>query len=169
MKITIENNKERQTAKVVIDTESCHYPYAIREAIELALKLDGHDEETINEIFGRSPNKVCKEKEEISEELHSIANEDSIFNKEAGEKDINTTGDYVAIDFSKNKRVDYFHTEDAALHHVITLGEEHWAVTTRSRWAEFCNLAELVGGLDPRLFLGLEDNIKTSFEGLCEE
>ena len=29
----------------------CYYPYAIRESIELALKLDGYSEDTIDEVF----------------------------------------------------------------------------------------------------------------------
>ena len=63
MIITINRtNEERQTAIVTIDTKSCNYPYAIREALELALKLDGYDKETINEIFGIMPDVCCEEK-----------------------------------------------------------------------------------------------------------
>jgi len=53
MKIIIDRNTpdSRQSAVVEIDTKYCHYPYAIREAIELALKLDGYSEETIDEVF----------------------------------------------------------------------------------------------------------------------
>jgi hypothetical protein len=63
MKIVIEPNKgERQTPEVIIDTTHCHYPYAIRDAIKLALELDGYDNETINEVFGWGmPDKECKE------------------------------------------------------------------------------------------------------------
>lgn len=40
MIITVKNKDgERQKPIVTIDTETCHYPYAIREAIELALML----------------------------------------------------------------------------------------------------------------------------------
>jgi hypothetical protein len=54
MKITIDRtNEQRQTPIVIIDTKSCNYPYAIREALELALKLDGYTDNTINEVFGR--------------------------------------------------------------------------------------------------------------------
>jgi hypothetical protein len=59
MKITINRtNEERQTAIVTIDTKSCNYPYAIREALELALKLDGYSNDTIDEVFQR--NQDCK-------------------------------------------------------------------------------------------------------------
>jgi hypothetical protein len=62
MKIVIEPNKgERQTPEVIIDTTHCYYPYAIRDAIKLALELDGYDNETINEVFGGSmTDKECK-------------------------------------------------------------------------------------------------------------
>ena len=61
MIITINRtNEERQTAIVTIDTKSCNYPYAIRETLELALKLDGYSDNTIDEVFGR--NQDCKKK-----------------------------------------------------------------------------------------------------------
>jgi hypothetical protein len=54
MKIEINrNDSETQTPIIIIDTKTCHYPYAIRNAIELALELDGYTKETINEVFGR--------------------------------------------------------------------------------------------------------------------
>ena len=55
MKIIIDRNTpdSRQSAVVEIDTKHCYYPYAIREAIELALKLDGYDERTIDDVFCR--------------------------------------------------------------------------------------------------------------------
>lgn len=38
MKIEINRNEsERETPMITIDTKTCHYPYAIRNAIELAL------------------------------------------------------------------------------------------------------------------------------------
>jgi hypothetical protein len=54
MVIIIDKKGEHQSPKITIDTKECHYPYAIRESIELALKLDGHEEDMIKEIFGRS-------------------------------------------------------------------------------------------------------------------
>jgi len=61
MIITINRtNEERQIAIVTIDTKSCNYPYAIREALELALKLDGYSNDTIDEVFER--NQDCKKK-----------------------------------------------------------------------------------------------------------
>ena len=49
MKIIIERNQgERQTPIVTIDTETCHYPLAIRNAIELEV-FGRMEMETINE------------------------------------------------------------------------------------------------------------------------
>lgn len=54
MKIIVKNNSsERQSPEVTIDTSTCHYPYAIREALQLALELDGYDEKTIKDVFNR--------------------------------------------------------------------------------------------------------------------
>ena len=61
MKIIIEpNQNDRQSPEIIIDTKTCHYPYAIREAIELALSLDGYGAETINEVLGDMRDKVCR-------------------------------------------------------------------------------------------------------------
>tara|TARA_R110000796_G_scaffold192618_1_gene309258 strand:+ start:348 stop:581 length:234 start_codon:yes stop_codon:yes gene_type:complete len=61
MKIVIERNQsESQTPIVTIDTKTCHYPYAIRNAIELALEIDGHSKETIREVFGIMPDVECE-------------------------------------------------------------------------------------------------------------
>ena len=61
MKIIIDRNSisERQRAVVTVDTKHCLYPYAIREAIELALELDGYTKETIDDVFGRRMAKTC--------------------------------------------------------------------------------------------------------------
>ena len=56
MKIIIK--RDEQTAKHTIDTKNCHYPYAIRNAIELALELDGYTKETIREVFGIMPDAI---------------------------------------------------------------------------------------------------------------
>jgi len=56
MKIIIKKND--QTAEFTIDTKDCHYPYAVRDAIELALELDGYTEETIKEVFGIMPDRA---------------------------------------------------------------------------------------------------------------
>jgi hypothetical protein len=61
MIITIKGKDgERQTPTVTIDTKTCHYPYSIREAIQLALKLDGYDESTIMEVFNKIPETSVK-------------------------------------------------------------------------------------------------------------
>ena len=65
MKIIIEREQsESQTPIVTIDTKTCFYPYAIRNAIELALKLDGYDKETIKEVFGIMPDVCCENPDE---------------------------------------------------------------------------------------------------------
>ena len=59
MKIIINRkDSERQSPIVTIDTKSCHYPYAIREAIQLALELDGYTKETIDEVFNKMPDVI---------------------------------------------------------------------------------------------------------------
>ena len=66
MNIIIDRNSlsERQSAVVTVDTKHCHYPYAIREAIELAMELDGYTKETIDEVFGRRLAKTCVKSDE---------------------------------------------------------------------------------------------------------
>lgn len=72
MIITVKmKDGERQKPIVTIDTETCHYPYAIREAIELALELDGYTKETIGEVFGRY-REDCKVKSEPNEAGSSL-------------------------------------------------------------------------------------------------
>lgn len=65
MKIIIDRNTpdSRQSSIVTIDTKHCYYPYAIKEAIELALTLDGYSKETISKVFNNY-NDVCKESNE---------------------------------------------------------------------------------------------------------
>lgn len=59
MKIIINRkDSETQSPIVTIDTKSCHYPYAIREAIQLALELDGYTKETIDEVFHIMPDVI---------------------------------------------------------------------------------------------------------------
>ena len=61
MKIIVERNQdERQTPVVTIDLKNCYYPYAIRNAIELALELDGYDASTIKEVFNQMPDAKCE-------------------------------------------------------------------------------------------------------------
>ena len=65
MKIIVEGNKnERQSPIVQLDLSTCHYPYAIREALELALELDGYDKSTIDDVFGRSVDAKCIEQDD---------------------------------------------------------------------------------------------------------
>ena len=66
MKIIVDRNTpdSRQFATVEIDTKHCYYPYAIRDAIQLALELDGYSKETINEVFNQMPDAKCEDPEE---------------------------------------------------------------------------------------------------------
>jgi len=61
MKLIIERNQnERQSANVTIDTKGLIYPYAIREALELALELDGHTKQDIAEVFNQGMDAKCE-------------------------------------------------------------------------------------------------------------
>ena len=61
MIITVKRKDgERQSPIVTIDTKTCLYPYAIREAIELALTLDGYDKSTINQVFNQHVDAKCQ-------------------------------------------------------------------------------------------------------------
>ena len=57
MKIIIDRNfpNSKQLAIVEIDLKECYLPYAIRDAITLALEIDGFKKETIDEVFNRIP------------------------------------------------------------------------------------------------------------------
>lgn len=63
MKIIIDNTNfdNNQRPLVTIDTDACTYPYAIRDAIKLALELDGYSLETINEVLGITQDVCCEE------------------------------------------------------------------------------------------------------------
>jgi hypothetical protein len=66
MKIIVErNNDGRQYPIVTIDTKTCHYPYAIRNALILALELDGYTSNDINEVFGLALDKVESAKDDF--------------------------------------------------------------------------------------------------------
>jgi hypothetical protein len=59
MKIVIKRAEQNPT--VTIDLKGVHYPYAVRNAIQLALEVDGFTEDDIAEIFNRSLDKVSCE------------------------------------------------------------------------------------------------------------
>jgi hypothetical protein len=66
-------NGERQSPTVKIDTKNCHYPYAIRNALKLALELDGYDKGTINDTLGLQEDvKVAPEEEKTTSENDKI-------------------------------------------------------------------------------------------------
>lgn len=70
MIITIDRNKnvgegEREYPIITIDTRTCHYPYAIREALEQALLLDGYTQNAINEVLNRTADTCRPEQPKI--------------------------------------------------------------------------------------------------------
>jgi len=70
MKIIIDKKGELESAKYTIDLSEINYPYAIRNAIEIALQLDGKSDGEIYDIFGRS--EVCEpDKEWIDRNVSS--------------------------------------------------------------------------------------------------
>jgi hypothetical protein len=52
MKIVVKRNE--QQPEVTIDLKDVHYSYALRDAIQLALEIDGYSKETIEEVFNYS-------------------------------------------------------------------------------------------------------------------
>jgi hypothetical protein len=56
MKIIIKRNEHQP--EVTIDLSTVHFPYAIRESLELALRLDGYSESTIKNTLSFSPEDV---------------------------------------------------------------------------------------------------------------
>ena len=72
MKIIIErNHDEHQTPVVTIDLKTCYYPYAIRNALELALELDGYDASTIKEVFNQMPDTKCEPSPDLERQTGS--------------------------------------------------------------------------------------------------
>lgn len=57
IKVVVKRNE--QQPEVTIDLKDVHHPYAIREAIQLALEIDGFTKETISEVFNQMPDAKC--------------------------------------------------------------------------------------------------------------
>ena len=53
MKIIVKRNEAQP--EVTIDLKGVHYVYAIRDAIKLALQIDGFGENTILQVFNQTP------------------------------------------------------------------------------------------------------------------
>jgi hypothetical protein len=53
MKIIVKRNEAQP--EVTIDLKGVHYAYAIRDAIKLALQIDGFGENTILQVFNQTP------------------------------------------------------------------------------------------------------------------
>lgn len=54
MKIIIDNRiNDPKSSIITIDTTPCTDLYSLRKAIEIALKLEGYNDEAIDTIFGR--------------------------------------------------------------------------------------------------------------------
>lgn len=76
MKIIVKNiNSERQSPEVTIDTSTCHYPYAIREALQLALELDGYDKGTIKNVFNLQEDEKTEPQAECTQEQKHFTND----------------------------------------------------------------------------------------------
>lgn len=58
LKIIVRRNE--QTPEITIDLKDVYYPYAIREAIQLALEIEGFTEQTILEVFNQMPDAKCE-------------------------------------------------------------------------------------------------------------
>jgi hypothetical protein len=99
MKITITNhNDQRQAPEVTIDTKSLTYPYAIRNALGLALELDGYDKSTIDEVFYRDLAVPCQDKEEPVEESKWSIQELGQILLEGGSIHLGEVGQYLFVD-----------------------------------------------------------------------
>ena len=76
MKIIVKNNNsERQSPEVTIDTSTCQYTYAIREALWLAIELDGYDEKTIKDVFNRQEDVKTEPQAECAQEQKHFDND----------------------------------------------------------------------------------------------
>lgn len=58
MKIIVKRNE--QQAEVTFDLKDVIHSYAIREAIQTALKIEGFTQDCINEIFNLGEDLNCK-------------------------------------------------------------------------------------------------------------
>ena len=59
MKIIVKQNE--QQPEITIDFTGIYRPFAIRDAIGLALEIDGYTKETIREVFGLMPDCVAEQ------------------------------------------------------------------------------------------------------------
>jgi hypothetical protein len=62
MKIIVKRNEQ---PKITFDLKDVHSPYAIRNAIKLALEIEGFTKETIAEVFNQMPDVKCEEAKPI--------------------------------------------------------------------------------------------------------
>ena len=62
LKIIVRRNE--QTPEITIDLKDVHHPYAIRDAIKLALEIEGFTEQTISEVFNQMPDTKCEPQRE---------------------------------------------------------------------------------------------------------
>ena len=62
MKIIVKQNE--QQPEITIDLTGVHHPFAIRDAIGLALEIDGYTKEAIREVFGIMPDCVAEQVDE---------------------------------------------------------------------------------------------------------
>ena len=63
MKIIVKRNE--QQPEITIDLKDVHYAYAIRDALKLALDINGFTEQTILEVF----NQIHDDKSDVIDEM----------------------------------------------------------------------------------------------------
>ena len=66
MKIIVQQNSD--TAKVEIDTKNCSYQWAFRDAIILAMEIEGHHKSFIDQVLNQERDEVLVS-EAISNEI----------------------------------------------------------------------------------------------------
>lgn len=80
MKITIDKHPD-QDPIVIIDTTPCKSIYAIREALQLALDLDGYDKETIKNVFNLQEDIKTEPQAEPAQEQGHFTNDEGGYAK----------------------------------------------------------------------------------------
>ena len=66
MKIIVQKNLE--SAKVEINTKDCSYQWAFRDAIVLAMEIEGHHQSFIDQVLNQERDRLLVS-EEISNEI----------------------------------------------------------------------------------------------------
>ena len=81
MKIEIKTKCRYKSPLITIDTTDLSNPYEIKDALELSLKLEGHDQSTIDDVFNQQQ----------PEPKQSDRIEDNLFEEDNNELDLQFT------------------------------------------------------------------------------